>query len=154
MTFAIPQSLKTEHDELHADLKRATKAGGLTGAAAVEVARLMHPHFVKEEEYALPPLGLLADLAAGKTSQGMADVLPLTDRLARELPTMLAEHQQIVAALQRLREAAASEQKPDIAAFADRLMAHAQTEEQVAYPAALLVGRYVKAMVERTPAAA
>jgi len=24
------------------------------------VARLLHPHFVREEEFALPPLGLLA----------------------------------------------------------------------------------------------
>jgi len=31
MTPKIPESLKLEHEELHADLARATKAGGKTG---------------------------------------------------------------------------------------------------------------------------
>ena len=60
MDFQIPSSLKAEHEELHSELVRATKAGGSTGEAAKEeVVKLMHPHFLKEEEYALPPLGLL-----------------------------------------------------------------------------------------------
>jgi len=65
MNFQIPPSLKSEHEELHADLVRATKSGGRTGDAAKAVAKLMHPHFLKEEAYALPPLGLLPALAAG-----------------------------------------------------------------------------------------
>jgi hypothetical protein len=58
---------------------------------------------------------------------------------------MLSEHKDILAALKRLVEAASAENKSDIVGFAERLMLHAETEEQVAYPAALLVGRYVKA---------
>jgi hypothetical protein len=68
----------------------------------------------------------------------------MTDRLEAELPTMLSEHKQIVAALKRLIEAANAENKPDIVHFAEKLMLHAQTEEEVSYPTALLVGRYVK----------
>jgi hypothetical protein len=60
MKFEIPQSLKSEHRELHDELARATQAGGEIGEAARTVAMVLHPHFVKEEEYALPPLGLLA----------------------------------------------------------------------------------------------
>lgn len=145
MQFAIPSPLKAEHEELHADLKRATQAGGKTGEAAKSVAALMHPHFIKEEEYALPPLGLLPALAAGKVDSGMAGVLSMTDKLEREMPAMLAEHKAIVAALDKLRAAAAAEGRPEVAVFAGRLIAHAQTEEEVSYPAALLVGRYVKA---------
>jgi hypothetical protein len=52
MKFQIPPSLKAEHEELHGELARATRAGGRTGEAAKAVAKLMHPHFVKEEEYA------------------------------------------------------------------------------------------------------
>jgi hypothetical protein len=51
--FEIPSALKAEHQELHGELVRATKAGGRTGEAAKAVAKLMHPHFVKEEEYCL-----------------------------------------------------------------------------------------------------
>lgn len=143
--YRIPATLKAEHDELHAELARATQAGGKTSRAAEAVVRIMHPHFVKEEEYALPPLGLLTDLAAGKFEPGMATVLRLTDKLEAEMPQMLAEHKEIVAALNRLIEVAKAESNPSVVAFAANLIAHARAEEEVAYPAALLVGRYIKA---------
>jgi hypothetical protein len=104
----------------------------------------MHPHFVKEDEFALPPLGLLQPLAQGAVTAEMADVLKLTDRLAAELPSMLAEHNTIVAALERLVDEARRAERSDIVQFAHDLMLHAETEEQVMYPAALLVGRFVR----------
>jgi hypothetical protein len=144
MKFEIPKPLKAEHDELHDELRRATKAGGRTGEAANAVAKLMHPHFVKEEEYALPPLGLLTVLAQGRFEPGMAEVLVMTDKLKAELPAMLGEHQQIVAALAKLVEAAKAENKSDVVRFAEKLMLHAQTEEQVSYPTAILIGEFIK----------
>ena len=144
MKFEIPRPMKLEHDELHADLVNATKAGGKTGDAATAVAKVLHSHFIKEEEYALPPLGLLVALSEDKFETGMADVLKMTDKLEAELPTMLSEHQDIVAALKKLIESASAENKPDAEHFAEKLMLHAQSEEQVAYPTALLIGRYVK----------
>jgi hypothetical protein len=145
MTYQIPSALEAEHEELHRELVRATKSGGRSGEAAQAVARLMHPHFVKEEEFALPPLGLLDALAKGRIEAGMADALALTDKLEAEMPRMLAEHKEIVAALERLAEAARAEDKPEVARFAKKLVAHARLEEQVSYPAALLIGRYLKA---------
>lgn len=59
MKFEIPRPLKIEHEELHEMLRKAMKEPGELGDAAKAVAKLMHPHFLKEEEYALPPLGLL-----------------------------------------------------------------------------------------------
>ena len=147
MIFQTPAALKAEHDALHQDLSSATKAGGRTGEAAKEVARLMHPHFLKEEEFALPPLGLLPALSQGRVEPAMAAILALTDRLERELPQMLAEHKEITAALHRLSVAAEEEGKPDQLRFAQGLMAHARSEEEIAYPTALLIGRYVRAML-------
>jgi hypothetical protein len=149
MTFDIPKPLKAEHDELHAELVRATKAGGRTSDAAKTVARLLHPHFVKEEEYALPPLALLVPLAEGKFEAGMAEVLKMTDRLKPDMPTMLAEHKEIVGALGKLVEAAKAEGKPEIVHFAEKLILHARTEEQVLYPAAILVGELVRTKLGR-----
>ena len=149
MKFEIPRPLKVEHDELHGELVEATRAGGRTGDAAKAVAKLLHPHFVKEEEYALPPLGLLVALSEGKFEASMADVLKMTDRLKPELSTMLTEHKEIVAALAELVDAAKAENKPDVAHFAEKLMLHAQTEEQVLYPAAILVGEIVKAKLPK-----
>lgn len=144
----IPQSLKLEHEELHAELVEATKAGGKTAEAARAVAKVLHPHFVKEEEIALPPTGLLASLASEKVNRTMASVLDMTDRLKEELPKMLREHKAIVTLLKKLTAAARREKKPVHARFAEKLMLHAKTEEEVLYPAAILVGEYLKLKLE------
>jgi len=144
MEFVIPEPLKREHEELHEQLRKATREGGAVGEAAKALAKLMHPHFVKEDEYALPPLGLLPLLAKGSVTPDMTAVLKLTDTLKQELGEMLAEHKTIVAALQVLAEAARRENKPEYVAFAEKLILHAQTEEEVMYPAALLIGEYLK----------
>jgi hypothetical protein len=148
MRWKTPQSLAIEHEELHEHLVKATQAGGKTGEAARAVAELLHSHFVKEEEYALPPIGLLPLLAEGKVTPEMKQVLVLTDRLKADLPQMLEEHKAIVAALKTLIDAARKEGHPEHADFAAALMLHAQTEEEVLYPAAILVGEYLKLKFE------
>ena len=149
MTFTIPSPLKLEHEELHAELVRATQTGGRVGEAAKGVARVLHDHFVKEEEFALPPIGLLSSLARGEVDDSMKSVFGMTDRLKAELPKMLEEHKAVVAALEKLIVAAEAEKKPEHARFAKKLMLHAQTEEEVLYPAAVLIGEYLKLKFER-----
>jgi len=144
MEYSTPDSLRAEHAELHAELRAAAKAGGRIGEAAKEVARRLHPHFENEEAFALPPLALLGALAKGAAEPAMADVLILTDKLEAKLPGMLAEHEQIVAALGELETAAKAEKKRQYVRFAEKLIQHARTEEEVLYPAALLIGRYVR----------
>lgn len=153
MEFKIPNSLKKEHEELHNLLKQATELSGKTGQAAKAVAQLMHPHFIKEEEYALPPLGLLLPLSSGKLSEEMKQVLTMTDKLKTELPEMPEEHKRIVAALKVLVEQATTEHHPDVAKFAEKLMLHAQTEEEVSYPTALLLGEFIKLKLNMNAAA-
>lgn len=74
----------------------------------------------------------------------MRAVLPMTDRLQTELQQMLGEHKAIVAALQNLVDAAKRENQMAYAHFAEKLMLHAQTEEEVLYPTAILIGEYLK----------
>jgi hypothetical protein len=147
MRIRIPETLEAEHDELHAQLAVAMEAGGKTGAAAQSVAGLLHAHFLREEEFALPPLGLLARLVGGRLKGDTGRVIALSGRLKSELPQMRREHRAIVAALGRLTAAAKKEKKPEVARFAERLAHHAKTEEQVLYPAAILVGEYLKLML-------
>jgi len=144
MEFIVPKSLKLEHEELHAELARATQVGGKIGDSAKTIAALLHPHFMKEEEYAMAPLGLLSSLAEGKVTTEMKEVLKMTNRLKADLPQMLEEHKEIVAALKNLIEAAKKEKKMEYARFADKLMLHAKNEEEVLYPAAILVGEYLE----------
>ncbi len=142
--FKIPEPLKLEHDELHAELVEAIRLGGKTGDAAKNVAKVLHAHFVAEEEFALPPLGLLRQVSEGKFPSDVKKILEMTDKLKRELPKMLEEHQAVVKALEALAEAAKAENQPQAARFAEKLKLHARTEEEVLYPAAIILGEYLK----------
>lgn len=145
-TVEIPRSVQTEHADIHAALIDATKAAGPVGAAAKELARVLHPHFVREEEIALPPLGLLARLAADTRISGAETtaVLAMSDALKRELPQMLEEHTRIRAAVDELRRAAIAAQDATSERLAAQLALHAQNEEEVLYPAAILVGELIR----------
>ena len=141
---AIPQSLRTEHEEIHTALEAATRAPGRVGAAAKELAAVLGPHFERENQIALPPLGLLAPLSRGETPAGLPEVLAMTDALRKELPRMLEEHARIRSATLKLRTAAREEKASVHEHFAERLAAHAQTEEEILYPAAVLVGDIIR----------
>ena len=143
-----PASLRREHEELHADLARAGQMAGLLGQTAREVARIMHPHFLREDEYAIPPLSLLPRLARGQVTPDMAEILPLVARLKEEMPLMIEEHRAILGAVRAFALAAESDGDEKCIRLAAELTVHAQLEEEVLYPAAVLVGDYVKAKLQ------
>jgi hypothetical protein len=144
-TIAAPASIGEEHHELHEVLAAATMEPGALGAAAGKLEAVLGPHFAREEQIATPPLGLLGPLAHGPATEEMRDVLPMTDALEAELPKMMEEHGAIKAATAELRAAAVAARRDDLVRFADHLAAHALQEEEILYPAAILVGRDVKA---------
>lgn len=139
-----PQSLAAEHRELHEVLARASKESGEIGRAAEELEKSLAPHFKREEQIATPPLGLLPTLAREEATADMRAVLSMTDALERELPQMLKEHEAIRQAVTKFRAAAVQAQREDYVRFSDGLAAHAKQEEEILYPAAVLVGRYVR----------
>ena len=144
MNLQVPSTFRLEHELLNSELARAMKFQGRTAVAAVAVAQLMHPHFVKEEEYVLPPLSLLPELAQGQITPEMQPVTAMTNRLKVQLQAMRNEHRAIISALKDLADAAEKEGHPELVDFAQRLMEHAQMEEQITYPAAILVGEFIK----------
>jgi iron-sulfur cluster repair protein YtfE (RIC family) len=142
--FPIPASMRAEHAAIHDALLRATRAPGAVGEAARALADVLHPHFVREEQIALPPLSLLRPLARGEFEPRMRGVLPMSDSLRDELPRMLREHEAIGAAARRLEEVARQAGNAEVEALAKALQQHARTEEEVFYPAAVLVGEVVR----------
>lgn len=144
MSTAVPSSITREHRHLRSNLAKAALQPGLVGVRARELAQLMDAHFAKEERCALPALGLLAKLAWGGATREMSSMIPVTRRLAAELPVMMVEHKEIVRAAERLKNAAAEAAAHDYVQLADALIVHAQYEEEVLYPAAVLVGAYLE----------
>ena len=142
--LSAPDSVRTEHEHIHAALEALTQAPGQVGMAAKALASTLHPHFVREEEIALPLLGLLAPLAAGQSPAGMEEGVRLSDMLRKEMPRMLREHEAIRAAVDNLLRAARSERHAAAEEFCEALSLHARTEEDVTYPAAMLVGDVIR----------
>jgi hypothetical protein len=140
----LPPVLTMEHDAIQEELSRASRAGGRTGQAAWDVTQVLFPHVYREEEFAIPPLVLLPRLARGEFDADMEQVLHKTEVMKSEFPRMLEEHKVIVAALQKLLQAATSEGHVGFARLAQKLIYHAQTEEEILYPASILVGEFLK----------
>lgn len=156
MEIKIPESLELEHEELHEQIFKGIKEGGKVGEAAKAVADVLHPHFEKEEEYALPPLGLLFYLLSeqekeeDKITQEMKNnIIVMTDKLKADLSHMIEEHNEIVAALNNLIDVSKNENKIEFVQFAEKLKLHAKNEEQLLYPTAILIGKYLKLKFNR-----
>lgn len=142
MTEASPFS--ADHGEIHDRLTRASRESGPIGEAAKRVARYFAQHAEKEERLVAPLLALLPRAARARPEPAMADALPLYDRLLASHDDMVAEHRVISAGLEALVSAAHAAQRPEFAELAARLVGHMRLEETVIYPAALLVGRYLR----------
>ncbi len=145
-----PESAPPEHRELREIISRAVKVGGRTAVAAEAVRGVLYPHMRLEEAFAAPPLSLLPKLAAGEVTPDMEKIIQVSAMMKIQLPRMLDQHRLIVTGLKELMRAATDEQHPAYVQFAQKVMQHAQHEEEVLYPAAILVGEYVKLKLGKT----
>jgi hypothetical protein len=141
MPVEIPEAMAEEHKELHRDLRKATLARGEVGKAAKEVAKVLHPHFERENELALPVIGVAREVAEGKTPPDVSRALKLTEQFKAEYEKMLHEHVEIVKALEALERAARKAKRREVIEFTRKLKFHAKTEEDLTYPAVLMVGK-------------
>lgn len=144
MNADIPEALQIEHMELREQLGKAAAGGGKTGEAAERVMKVLRPHILLEEEFAIPPLTLLPRLAQGEVTQDMRRYMTQAQTLKAELPRMLQEHGLIVEALRGLMQASQDEGHTGYARYAQKMILHAQTEEEILYPASILVGEYLR----------
>jgi iron-sulfur cluster repair protein YtfE (RIC family) len=138
-----PTSLEKEHHDIRSLLERATSEQGQLGESARALADKLLPHLRREEEFALPPLGLLTVSGSGSAAE-VDEVIALTERLAMEIASLLEDHVEIIRATKAFAERAVREGRDDYVAFAEDLVDHARMEEEIMYPAALLVGSYLR----------
>ncbi|OHB76704.1 MAG: hypothetical protein A2Z34_05490 [Planctomycetes bacterium RBG_16_59_8] len=140
----IPSALQREHADLYVRLVAATQEPGAVGEAAKPLAALLHSHFEKEEAVALPPLKSLWAITAGKEVADSEKIIAMSAKLREELPSLIEEHRAITRALKGLLSAAVQDRKAETISFVDAMFHHVKTEEQVLYPASILVGDYLK----------
>jgi len=144
MPLEIPQAMELEHEELHDELRKLIKMPGEVGKAAKHVAEVLHPHFERENELALPVVGVTKELAEGRTSADFPKALELSQKFKAEYEKVLQEHVEIVKALNQPEEAGKKAKKPLVVSFSRKLKLHAKTEEDLTYPAVLMAGRLLQ----------
>ena len=71
----------------------------------------------------------------------------MTYRMEAELPRMLEDHRLILSALQGLAETAGGDGGARLARFAERFALHARAEEEVHFPAVMLLGEALNGKV-------
>ena len=140
----VPSSIKKEHENLLAQIHGITLFQDSAGLVAIKLNDLIRHHFKEEEESALPPLGLLSLLASGRIPEQSNQIILLTDKFTSQLTHLSVEHQLIKAYMDELRQADSNGSHPEIIEFEKELHKHANTEEEVFFPAAILIGEYLK----------
>jgi len=140
----VPSSIKAEHELLLAQVNAIALFQDSTGLVAAEIQELMQHHFAEEEDFVLPPLGLLPMVVSGEIPEQSKEVIQLTDKLKSQLAHMTLEHQMISALMEQLKEVSTQENHPEVIDFDRALHKHAITEEEIYFPAAILVGEFLK----------
>lgn len=146
-----PSVLKKEHERLLGEIGRLASYPDNTGKAAGSLDTLMQHHFGEEEDFVFPQLAVLPTLASGEMPDQSEELITLGEKLNAQLSHLHAEHQMIKAYMQELKSAAAEDHRAEFEVFENDLDRHAKMEEEVIFPAAILVGDYLKIKKTKNP---
>ena len=144
-TRDIPQSLRVEHEDTLEQLTTLSKRRTAVGAEARKALALFKKHIQREEEYILPPLTLLPDLADGKITPDMKWAIAMADRVKAEREQIFLEHTQITDAMNALATAARQAHDVDALHFAQSAVADSLNDIELLEPMTMVIGDYLRA---------
>jgi hypothetical protein len=140
----IPPSEAMEQENDLAFLAKLSERPGPVGAAARNLTVLLKEHIALENEFVLPPLTLLPQLAAGKVSPDMRWALVLSDKLRAEENEVRDKHNELTLAFIALKDAAQEEHDPGVEGFASDLAADDLSDVDITEPTVLLIGDWLR----------
>jgi hypothetical protein len=143
----IPQSLRSDHAEMQAELLKWLGTPSAVGLAAGHLSNALIEHFAAENEAVCSILGLLYTLASDGPIENPEAALARARELPARLPALYAQHAAIIRSLQTLRQAPGV--SAELGAWTRAAERHTLLDEEVLYPAALLAARDLKARFTR-----
>jgi len=141
----IPQSLQVEHQETIERLTILTHRPGAVGAEARKALVLFKAHIARENEFILPPLTLLPELADGKVTPDMKWALAMTDRVKAEQEQIFREHTQITDSMNTLAAAARAAHDKVAQEFAEAAVGDSLNDMELLEPMVIVIGQYLRA---------
>jgi len=149
MGLKVPASLRLEHVQLREQIYALAKQNNDLGAASHTVMEIFYMHAIKEEERVFPALDALPLLAAGKITDSMRLLKGIADEMKAGLyEELLEDHKAIVEPLNDIARSARDQGRMEFVEFAERFILHAQMEEEMLYPAALITAEYFQLLMQ------
>jgi hypothetical protein len=140
----IPQSIRLEHQNTIDQLTRLSRKPGPVGAEASKALALFKTHLQREQDFILPPLSLLLQLADGKVSPDMKWAIGVADRAKAEREQTFQQHTQITDAMNALAAAARKAHDAEALEFAQGAVADSLNDVELLEPMSIVIGDYLK----------
>jgi hypothetical protein len=140
----IPQSIRLEHENTIEQLTTLSKKHGLVGVEARKALGLFKAHLQREQQFILPPLSLLLQLADGKASPDMKWAIAMADRVKSERELTYDEHTKITDAMNALASAARKAHDAGALEFAQGAVADSLNDVELLEPMSIVIGEYLK----------
>jgi hypothetical protein len=147
----IPQSIRLQHEEDIAALTELAKRPAPVGPAAKTALDLLKRHHQREEDYILPPLTLLPQIADGKVTPDMKWAITMADQVKANREEIFQEHAQITDAMNALLLAAERAHNTAAAEFARGAVADSLSDMELDEPMTIVIGDYLRSKLPATP---
>lgn len=147
----VPSSIKETHASLLEQVHNLTLHKDKSTQIALTLETLMLHHFKEEENFILPPLGLLPLLAKGELPKESKEIILLCEKMKSQMDHMSVEHQMIKVHIDELKQASKKENLAEIIEFEKEVIKHAISEEEIFFPTAILIGEYLKLKTAKKP---
>ncbi len=143
MSRNVTAALKQDHDEILADLARATIRSGELSELALKIRGLCSAHFELEEKCVFTLFSVANDVTHGKMLRPGGEILDQVGEFDAYLSSLRLQHRLLGAALERFSFMAHRQGTEEPLGLARRLRDHERMEHHVVYPAAMLVRSYL-----------
>lgn len=139
MKLKTPESIINNHTHLLSEIREIIKNNKNIKKLAQPLEKLMAVHFRKEESYALSPLGVLLSLSEDRWQFDKDTIAEISKLINSNLAELKEEHKNIEEIMQTLQDITKKENHSDLKKFLGDLRLHIDLEDQVLYPATVLI---------------
>jgi hypothetical protein len=140
----VPQSIRLQHQQIIDRLAALTKKKGPVAAAAQKAMDVLKGHYAREEQFVLPPLGLLPRLAKGEVSKDMEPAIAMAEKTKAALPDLQKDHVEITSLMNELIEVGKKHRDQELVRLATWIANQSLNDVEVAHPTAIFIGNYLR----------
>jgi hypothetical protein len=143
--LVTPSSVQLQHAQIITRLETYARQSGPVGTAAQKAVEFLKAHYAKEEQFVLPPLGLLPALLKGDVGKAdMERALQMAERTKAVADELFADHVQITTLMTELSDAANESNEKELVRLATRVAAQSLNDMEVLHPTTVLIGEYIR----------